>query len=65
MSLTAGDPLEQLHLVRRVGAHPEPSAGDEHPGNEGGEVHLAPGLLLRAERGPPVLGLRAEWVGHR
>ena len=30
---TARDPLEQIDLVRRVGAHPEPSASDEHLGD--------------------------------
>src|SRR5215469_8652303 len=52
----ARDCLEQLHLVRGIGADPEPSAGREPPGDVGSEIHLRPGLLLGAERNTPVPG---------
>jgi len=61
----AGDPLKQLHLVRRVGADPEPAAGGKHLDDVGDEVRLGPGLLLRAERRALVRGLRAGRVSHR
>ncbi len=65
MSLTRrATPLEQLHLVWRVGAHPEPSPGGKHLGDEGGQVRLAPGLLLCAERSAQVPVLRAG-LSHR
>ena len=39
--------------------------GDKHLGDEGSQVRLAPGLLLCAKGGAPVLRLRAGMVGHR
>jgi hypothetical protein len=60
----SGDLLEQLHHLRAIGGHPEPSLGGKRLGDIGEEVRLRSGCLVRAERGALKRGLDAQGLGH-
>src|ERR1700744_2001971 len=51
-----GDPLEQFHHVRGVGADPEPAVGGQRLRHAGDEVQLGPGRLIGPEGGALVHG---------